>query len=76
MAHYKKNWSSLYITLRLEIYFVLKTWQIGVTCITGAPDLCHLDDHFSIYQRKFPEQDIKTIKPSIASCYLFINAKE
>lgn len=27
--YYKKNWISLYITLRLEIYFVLKTWQIG-----------------------------------------------
>lgn len=45
-------------------------------CTVGPPNLCSFDNNFLFYQRQFPKEDIKNRKPSIASCYLFINSKE
>lgn len=45
-------------------------------CIIDPPNICQFDNHFLFNRRQFPKEDIKTRKPSIASCYLFINSKE
>lgn len=55
---------------------MLKTWQIGIMCITDPPNLCRFDNYFLFYLRQIPNEDIKNRKPSIASGYLFINSKE